>query len=74
MSVHKRGEQGLGGLTRAKVLSPVETGRRRARRDRALWLLVVLVVLAALAVGGHVLVDHLQDTGTTVSNLDVPAS
>ena len=51
MSQH--GKPVCAGLTRARVIPPVELGRRRARRRSAEWTIVFLAVLVAPVVGGY---------------------
>ena len=55
MTGHYRGEPVASGLTRATVVSAAEQTRRRARRQRLVWMLALLVVLVAAAWVGHLL-------------------
>ena len=63
MPGHYRGESVASGLTRATVVAPVEQARRRARRQRVLWVVALLVVLVAAAWVGHLLWDAYLSAG-----------
>jgi len=63
---HYRGEPVASGLTRASVVGPAEQARRRARRQRAIWLLALVVVLVAAVWVGHLLWDTYLSAGDPV--------
>ena len=57
MAGHYRGEPVASGLTRATVVAPADQARRRARRQRVMWVVALIVVLVAAAWAGHLLWD-----------------
>jgi hypothetical protein len=66
MAGHYRDEPVASGLTRATVVSPAELARRRARRQRIVWTVALLVVLVAAAWVGHLLWDAYFSAGEPV--------
>jgi type VI protein secretion system component VasF len=50
-------------LTRAPVVAPAERARRRARRQRVVWVVALIVVLVAAAWVGHLLWDSYFSAG-----------
>ena len=53
MAGHYRGEPVASGLTRATVASPAQVARRRARRQRIVWMLALLAVVVAAVWSGY---------------------
>ena len=66
MAGHYRGEPVVSGLTRASVVAPPERARRRARRQRLVWVIALIVVLVAAAWVGHLLWDSYFSAGDPV--------
>jgi hypothetical protein len=66
MAGHYPGEPVASGLTRASVIAPAERARRRARRQRVVWMVALLVVLVAAAWVGHLLWDAYFSAGHPV--------
>ncbi|HVE29926.1 MAG TPA: hypothetical protein VNC80_07675 [Mycobacteriales bacterium] len=54
------------------MASPAELARRRARRQRIVWTLALLVVLVAAAWVGHLLWDAYFSAGEPVSDRLMP--
>jgi hypothetical protein len=50
-------------LTRAPVVAPAERARRRARRQRVVWVVALIVVLVAAAWVVHLLWDSYFSAG-----------
>jgi hypothetical protein len=72
MAGHYRGEPVASGLTRATVVSPAEQDRRRARRQRIAWILVLVVALVAAAWVAHLLWDAYVSAGEPVPDQLTP--
>jgi type VI protein secretion system component VasF len=72
MAGHYQGEPVASGLTRATVVSPSERARRRARRQRIVWTVALLVVLVAAAWLGHLLWDAYFSAGEPASGQLTP--
>ena len=66
MAGHYRGEPVASGLTRATVVAPAEQARRRARRQRVVWVVALLVVMVAAVWVGHLLWDAYFSAGDPV--------
>jgi type VI protein secretion system component VasF len=66
MAGHYRGEPVASGLTRASVVAPADRARRRARRQRVVWVVALIVVLIAAAWVGHLLWDTYFSAGEPV--------
>jgi hypothetical protein len=67
MAGHYRGEPVGSGLTRASLVAPADQARRRARRQRVVWILALIVVLVAAVWVGHLLWDSYFSAGEPVS-------
>ena len=70
MPRHGRSLSGRTGRKRvdpASLVAPADQARRRARRQRVVWILALIVVLVAAVWVGHLLWDSYFSAGEPVS-------